>query len=90
MRYTRTIFWFIVVHKFTRQINKQKKTENMHMQSVPVTTAAKCACITYVHTGETRKIRTRGRGGGLPYKKGGDACWEISIESLKGTTLGVA
>ena len=29
-------------------------------------------------------------GGGLPYKKGGDARWEISNEPLKGTSLGVA
>ena len=34
--------------------------------------------------------KDKGKGGGLPYKKGGDACWEISIESLKGTNLGVA
>ena len=29
-------------------------------------------------------------GGGLPHKKGGDACREISNEPLKGTNLGVA
>ena len=28
--------------------------------------------------------------GGLPYKKGGDARWEISNEPLEGTNLGVA
>ena len=33
---------------------------------------------------------TRGAAGGLPYKKGGDARREISIEPLKGTDLGVA
>ena len=32
----------------------------------------------------------RTRGGGLPYKKGGDARRRISIEPLKGTNLGVA
>ena len=31
-----------------------------------------------------------GGGGGLPYKKGGDARRKISIEPLKGTNLGVA
>ena len=31
-----------------------------------------------------------GGGGGLPYKKGGDARQEISIEPPKGTSLGVA
>ena len=29
-------------------------------------------------------------GGGLLYKKDGDARWEILIERLKGTNLGVA
>ena len=29
-------------------------------------------------------------GGGLPYKKGGDVRWEISIEPLKVTNLHVA
>ena len=31
-----------------------------------------------------------GGGGGLPYKKGGDARRQIAIEPLKGTNLGVA
>ena len=31
-----------------------------------------------------------GRGGGLPYKKGGDARWENLNEPLKGTNVGVA
>ena len=31
-----------------------------------------------------------GGGGGLPYKKGGDARWENLNEPLKGTNVGVA
>ena len=31
-----------------------------------------------------------GEGGGLPYKKGEDARWEIINESVQGTNLGVA
>ena len=36
-----------------------------------------------------RSFKSRG-GEVLPYKKGGDACREISNEPLKGTNLGVA
>ena len=39
--------------------------------------------------GMNERVKTPGVGG-LPYKKGGDACQEISIVLLKGTSLGVA
>ena len=42
-----------------------------------------------IHDFDILKKTTGGGGGEIPCKKGGDARWEISIEPLKGTNLGV-